>query len=171
MATLLVSTIAVLMIVAPIDAHGGGTLQLSDALAGPYRLAVWTSPEPVRAGELHVTVGVESGDGVPDGIVLDAVVEVLIAERSDGGERLSGFATTAQSSNKFMYEVDFELPESGSYLVVINVSGAEGQGSTTFDLDVLPVEPSDRLGVVLVVGCAAMLCAWLFLRRRANVLV
>ena len=152
-------------------AHGGGTSQLNGVTAGPFWLTVWTSPEPVRAGQLHVTVGVESGGGAPDGIVLDAVVEVLIAGRSEGGARLSGFATTEQSSNKFLYEVDFELPESGSYLVVINVSGAEGRGSTAFDLEVLPVEPSHSLGVVLVGGCVAMLGVWLVLWRRANVLV
>ena len=154
-----------LLIVHVAAAHGGGTLQLSSVPAGPFWLTVWTSPEPVRTGQLHVTVGVESGDGAPEGIVLDAVVEVLLTVRSDGGARLSGFATTAQSSNKFMYEVDFELPESGNYLVVINVSGAEGQGSSTFDLEVLPVEPSDWLGAVLVLGCVAMLGAWLVVRR------
>ena len=159
-----------LLIVGLAAAHGGGTPQLIGVAAGPFWLTVWTRPEPVRAGHLHVTVGVGGGGGSPDGLVLDAVVEVMIAAQRDGGVMLSGVATTDQSSNKFLYEVDFELPESGSYLVVIKVSGAEGHGSTAFDLEVLPVEPSDSLGVVLVGGCVAMVAAWLVLRRRANVL-
>ena len=29
-------------------AHGGGEPQLTNAVAGPYRVSVWTQPEPMR---------------------------------------------------------------------------------------------------------------------------
>ena len=50
-------------------AHGGGTSQLSNAEAGPYRVFAWTTPEPWRAGEVHVTVAVTLPP--PAGTVID----------------------------------------------------------------------------------------------------
>ncbi|MEZ4620844.1 MAG: hypothetical protein R2867_35780 [Caldilineaceae bacterium] len=38
-------------------AHGGGTPRLTDVAAGPYRVFTWTQPEPLRVGEVHLTIG------------------------------------------------------------------------------------------------------------------
>ncbi len=148
------------------SAHGGGTLQLSSAPSGPYWFTVWTSPEPVRVDELHVTIGVGSADGAP---VLDAYVEVEITGLSSDGMVLGGVATTEQSANKFLYEVDFQLPEPGLYMVTVNVSGADGYGSVHFELKVLSGESYDWVGVMLVSGSVAVLVAWLVLRRRVDI--
>ncbi len=167
----LISVLGGMLIVGLASAHGGGTTQLSGVAAGPFWLTVWTSPDTVRVGELHVTVGIGGVDGAPNVPVLDAVVEVEIAAQSEEGVSLSSVATTEQSSNKFLYEVDFVLPESGLYLVTVKVSGADGQGSGSFDLEVLPAETSDWLGLMVVGGSLAALAAWMVLRKRANVLV
>jgi|TARA_B100001971_G_scaffold62948_1_gene57983 hypothetical protein len=156
--------LSALLIAGVAAAHGGGTPQLSGVTAGPYWLTVWTNPEPVRAGELHVTVGVGGADGAP---VLDAEVQVEISALPNGGVSLSGAATSAQSTNKFLYEVDFELPESGLYLVSVKVSGAEGHGAASFELQALPAEASNWL--VLVSVGVAVLAVLLRLRSRANV--
>lgn len=149
-------------------AHGGGTLQLRGVAAGPYSLTIWTSPEPVRTGEIHVTVGVGGVEGTP---ILDADVEVEITALRDLGTSLSGAATREQSPNKFLYEADFELTETGLYLVIVTVNGVQGHGSAGFELKVQPIEAFDRLGLGLVAGCVAVLVAWVVFRRRANVSV
>ena len=158
--------LSALLIAGVAAAHGGGTPQLSGVTAGPYWLTVWTSPEPVRAGELHVTLGVGGADGAP---VLDAEVQVEISPLPNGGVSLTGAATSAQSSNKFLYEVDFELPESGLYLVTVKVSGPEGRGAASFELQALPAEASNWLGILLVGVGVAALAVWLRLRSHANV--
>ena len=145
------------------SAHGGGTLQLSSVPSGPYWFTVWTSPETIRVDELHVTIGVGSADGTP---VLDAYVEVEITGLGSNGTVLAGVATTERSANKFLYEIDFQLPEPGLYIVTLNVSGAEGHGSVDFELEVLSGESYDWVRVMLVSGSVAVLAAWLVLRRR-----
>jgi hypothetical protein len=165
-ATAFVGALSGLLIAGVAAAHGGGTPQLSGVTAGPYWLTVWTSPEPVRAGELHVTLGVGGADGAP---VLDAEVQVEISPLPNGGVSLTGAATSAQSSNKFLYEVDFSLPESGRYLVTVKVSGPEGSGAASFELQALPAEASNWLGILLVGVGVAALAVWLRLRSHANV--
>ena len=165
MATLLVTIIAVLMIVGPTVAHGGGTLQLSDTLAGPYRLTVWTSPEPVRMGELHVTVGVGDTNGLS---VLDASVLVIITPPNGSGKPFSDDATTSQSANKFNYEVDFELISPGIHEITVEVRGVEGEGFASFDIEVLPLKVHEWNRVVLIGGGVVAAVAWIVWRKRVN---
>ncbi len=41
-------------------AHGGGTPRLVNLVVEPYRLWLWTEPEPLRVGEAHFTIAVET---------------------------------------------------------------------------------------------------------------
>lgn len=34
--------------------HGSGTPRLVNIIAGPYRLWVWSLPDPIRVGETHI---------------------------------------------------------------------------------------------------------------------
>ena len=164
-ATLFVGAITVLMIVGPTVAHGGGTLQLSDALAGPYRLTVWSSPEPVRMGELHVTVGVGDTNGLS---VLDASVLVIITPPNGSGKPFSDDATTSQSANKFNYEVDFVLTSPGIHEITVEVRGVEGEGIGRFDIEVLPLKVHEWNRVILIGGGVVASLTWIFWKKRAN---
>ena len=148
------------------DAHGSGTLQLRSEPSGPYWVTVWTSPEPVRVGEMHVTIGVGDVDGAP---ILDAYVEVEIANLRDDGLLLSGLARTENSANKLLYEVDFELAVPGIYIVTVMVSGDEGYGSSSFDLEVLVGNSYDWVVVVCLVGCVVVFLSWWFFKRRFEI--
>ena len=37
-------------------AHGGGTPRLTNAEAGPYRVYAWSEPDPLLAGDVHLSV-------------------------------------------------------------------------------------------------------------------
>ena len=154
----------------PIQAHGGGVPQLTNAPAGPYRVSAWTQPDPPRAGTLHLSVAVsapqpgaaeaEAGD-----VVLDATVRVQ-AHRLDGaGETLTAQASRRDSANKLLYEADMELPDAGQWRVQVQVEGPAGAGVAGFDLQVLPApaNPLAALGWPLWagLGLAVALGVWL----------
>jgi hypothetical protein len=125
------------------QAHGGGTLQLANAAAGPYRVSAWTQPEPPRAGTLHLSVAVsaprpgaaeaEAGD-----VVLDAAVRIQLQRLDGAGETRTTQASRQDSANKFLYEADMELPAAGQWRVEVQVEGPAGAGGAGFDLQVLP---------------------------------
>jgi hypothetical protein len=128
----------------PAVAHGGGTPQLTNAEAGPYLVSVWTEPDPIRVGELHVTVAVlespePSSSGREGGdLVLDATVQVDVKPVSREGQTLVAYATRENAVNKLLYEADLDLPSEGQWRVGIQVEGPAGIGSAGFDIEAAP---------------------------------
>ncbi len=137
--------------VGPARAHGGGTLQLNNVDAGPYQVSVWTEPEPIRVGELHVTVAVveaiqaDAGARPAGDLMLDATIRVQVEHVGQTEETLVAFATRENAVNKLFYEADLHLPAEGQWQVVVAVEGPEGTGSVDFTIEVLPPSGLRRL--------------------------
>ncbi len=126
------------------QAHGGGTPQLVNATAGPYRVTVWTQPAPLTTGETHLTVAVTeppaagTGTGESGPPVLNASVTLTFSPLSGSAAPFTAQATHESAVNKLLYETDLHLPAAGRWQVDIEVTGAEGSGHTNFQLEVLP---------------------------------
>ena len=145
------------------NAHGGGELVLKSASAGPYLLSVWvTPPEPKADEPLHFTIGVASA--VDQSTVLD--VDVQIEMELAGETRITSTATTAQSTNKLLYETDLEIETPGIYTVHLSLAGDEGNGETTFQIEVHqpPTATNWLLYASLGFAAAILLGIW----RRAS---
>lgn len=138
-----------------IYAHGGGTPRLTNEPAGPYRLYVWSSPEPLRAGEVHMTFAVvlpPDGEQLVDEsslfndldkIVTGADVDVTFSSRAqpDSGKnpKANGLMTVKalpSSINPLYYEVDTEIPFSGKWEIAIDVKSDLGHGEAGFEVPV-----------------------------------
>lgn len=172
--------IALLLLVvsAPVIAHGGGTPRLTDAEAGPYRIFAWTEPEPWRAGEVHVSVmltlappaDAEADERTAanrlDEPVNDAEVAVSFVPMEAEGDPIT-LPTELQSlGGNISYEVDTTLPSDGIWRVEIVAHGDEGGGDASFEVD---VRPSRTLNMWLLAGGALLIVAFLgilVLRRR-----
>ena len=133
--------------------------QLANAVVGPYRVSVWTQPEPLRVGTMHISVAVseppEAGrEGEVGAPVLDATVRVRLEPLRGEGGAITVFATHEAAVNKILYETDLELPSEGQWRVEVFVDGPAGSGSGAFDVRVLP--PS-RLNWALVGGAGLLL--------------
>lgn len=125
-------------------AHGGGTPRLTDEVAGPYRIYAWTQPEPLRVGEIHVTVGVTpaesqagvttSGDLVQP--VTDATVTLHFLSVAD--ETSITKVATAGGVGAVYYEADASLQTAGTWRFIVEVEGDAGQGRAEFTEDLLP---------------------------------
>lgn len=165
-ATIFLTYVLILgVIVRPVSGHAAGKMQLASEPAGPYKLTVWTSPDPARVGELHVaTAVVMAEDASP---VLDAAVVIELIPDSGDGPVLSAPATTDDSDNKFLYEAIFEPVSSGLYLVKVSINGANGEaGDAAFDLELEPATSFDPLWLIpVLLGLGAIFLLW-FARRR-----
>jgi hypothetical protein len=156
--------ILLLALPAALLAHGGGTPQLVNEPAGPYWISVWTTPDPARVGEFHLTLGIsEPGEGREAGPpVLGADVQVSLEPGAGtAADVVTTTATNEQSTNKLFYEADVSIPVEGSWQVAIAVDSPAGQGSASFPLEVEPRQSTNWLllgggGVVLVVVLFAL---------------
>lgn len=130
--------------VCDVSAHAGGVPQLSNAEAGPYRVSVWTQPDPLRMGRIDIVVAVTeppASDATIEeagALVLDAIVKVGLKQMGQEVETLTAFATHEASTNKLYYEAILELPAEGRWQVNISVEGAAGSGNAGFEVQVLP---------------------------------
>ena len=138
--------LALILTISPtsVQAHGGGVPKLTNAEAGPYQVSAWTQPDPIRVGELHITVAVseppepDAADRETGDLVLDATVRVGVDPVDQAGETLVVSATRDNAVNKLFYEADVELPAEGQWQVDIWVEGPAGAGNTGFAVEALP---------------------------------
>lgn len=169
----LIVTFAGVGVARPAWAHGGGVPQLTNAEAGPYRVSAWTLPDPIRVGEMHVSVAISEPpapgtveEGMGD-LVLDAQVRVQLEPVAQPGEGLVTFATREEAVNKLFYETDVDLPSEGQWQVNILVEGPAGSGKASFELRVLPASTFNTLRalpplwVAGGVGLALLTAGWL----------
>jgi len=151
-------------------AHGGGTPRLTNADAGPYWVSVWTQPDPLRVGTVHLTVAVSEPNtaggahreaGPP---VLDATVQVRFKPLDHTGETLIAEATHADAANKIFYETDLELPQTGRWQAEITVTGPDGTGSALFEAQVSP-PAAFSWSWVGGLGVVALVAVWTIQKR------
>ncbi len=101
----------------------GGAVRLSEQKGG-YRITVFTSPTPLRAGPVDISVLIQEADsGEPA-----SGVEVTIDVEHSGfpGETLHGRATTEAATNKLYHAATFDLPEPGWYSLDVSIEGPSG---------------------------------------------
>lgn len=148
-----------------LEAHGGGTARVVDEPVGPYRLYVWTKPDPIRVGRAHFTIGVFSrpAGSAQDEPVLDANVELALVPKA-GGNRWQGWASREASANKLYYEADVTIPAEGEWQVTVRISGPSGGGSAEFDL--IAVEAGINWMVVGGAAIAVVAIGWWFFGSR-----
>lgn len=133
----IITAVLVLLLIHSVRAaaHGGGQLIAGPTQAGPYLLSVWVNPPQPRIGEpLHFTVGVaDPHDRAP---VLDAQILIIMQGKGLALPPVSAEATTEQSINRLFYETDLNLEQSGPYQATVAVTGPEGEGEISFELEV-----------------------------------
>jgi hypothetical protein len=144
-------------------------MQLASAPAGPYKLTVWTSPEPANVGELHVAMAVVLAEDASP--VFDADVFVELEALEGAAQKISAQATAEDVANKFLREAIFDLTTAGPYLATITVNGVDGAtGSASFEIEIVEDNglnwPLILLGLVLAVGVALLI--WRVQRARST---
>ena len=131
LALLLGSSLWLLTPMGPVQADGG-TLRISNAPMGAYRVNVFTDPTPVPPDTIDVSVLVtfERGRGVAVGL------EILVTgRRVDGqGSVVSKAATRDQAEDPRYYAAKFALGTVGEWEIQVSVRGPEGEGTVSFQI-------------------------------------
>lgn len=119
-----------------VQAHSSGPPKLANAAAGPYRIFVWTQPEPLRVGDAHISILVTLAATAQPMDNVQVKVH-FVAQNEPGEDFVVQTAPQAFLSNRY-YEADVQLPSTGVWRAIISISGPEGEGSVSFDSEVLP---------------------------------
>lgn len=139
-------------------AHGGGEPRLTNVAVGPYRIYLWSLPEPPRVGDFHLSViltepdssaPVSDEDKSLEAAILDANVEIMLEPVDRKGDSMVLSATHDEAVFKVFYEADAQLLTAGKWQATVSVAGPKGEGNASFELDVLPAR---TVNWTLIVG-------------------
>lgn len=153
-----------------LSAHTGGAPVLTDQPAGPYRLFAWMQPEPLQAGDVHLSVVVmlapedAAQSSALDTPITDAQVIARFEPVSQPGQVITTPLPSQTGLGGFYYEADVVLPQADLWRMTVEVSGAAGVGSATFERQVVPRRSVDwrvvsSAGLVLIV-LIGLMGAW-----------
>jgi hypothetical protein len=109
----------------------GGMLRLRTR-AGAYEVTIFTSPTPLIAGPVDVSVLVL--DGATGEYMPEARVTVRLTARGTG-DVLEYPATVAAATNKLFHAAVFQLPEPGWWDVEVAVEGRHGPALLRFGVE------------------------------------
>lgn len=118
----------------------GGQVRVMEGRGG-YRLTVFTSPNPLRAGPTDVSVLLQDAD--TGEAVSDATVTVELTPADGQPAPLRALATTDAATNKLLRAALVELPSPGRWDVCVECTTAPGRPpiAATFSMDVAPPLP------------------------------
>jgi hypothetical protein len=117
----------------------GGTVRLSEQ-QGEYRITIFTSRTPLRAGPVDVSVLVQ--DAATGELAAGVQVTLNVVQRGSACVVFRGPATTETATNKLYREATFDLPEPGWYSVEVSVAGIAGKAQVRFELEAAEALPS-----------------------------
>ncbi len=136
----------------------GGTVRLVEEV-GDYRISVFTSPNPLRAGPVDVSVLVQDAETAEP--IAGAHVFVRLASRDQREVVLHAVATSAAATNKLLQAALVKLPTPGSWDVEVDCTCNASSHVVRFTMKVGPPVPrwfavwpwfTWPLGAVLVFG-------------------
>lgn len=167
--TVLFSLLLMLFVTAaPLYAHGGGTPRIVNAELGSLIVSVWTQPDPLETGTVHITVALSeavrnaNGRVEPGEPLLNREIALLMRapEATTFSEIIP--VTHENAANKLLYEADFDVATPGVWQMTLQVEGA---GELPFELEIqdgLSLDWTLIGGVALVV----VVLGWLLSQRR-----
>jgi hypothetical protein len=158
--TLLLAAVT-LAVAGPLLANGG-SVRISRAVVGPYLVSVFSSPTPLRTGEVDVSVLVQ--DAVREA-VLDVPVAVEAVPVGFEAAPVRQEATREQATNKLFKAAKFDVATAGEWKIEVRVGGEEG-GTVWFQAELTDPTLLDRpylLAALIVLPL--LLLGWLLLGR------
>lgn len=149
----------------PVEAHTEGKMQLSAESAGPFKMTVFTSPDPAEVGEIHVSALIFTAEDASP--VLNADVTVAFAPLGGNGPTLTEQALQGDAENNLLFEAILDVAELGNYLATVTIEDPAGQqGAASFELDVTSSGGFNWLILILALFLGSAVLLWFVFRRK-----
>jgi hypothetical protein len=103
---------------------------------GGYRISVFVSPDPLRAGPIDISVLLQ--DAETGSAITNAQTMVSLKPSSRRGRTIRTVATNEAATNKLLSAAVVELPETGSWDVEIACLAEHGPARVEFRADAGP---------------------------------
>lgn len=119
----------------------GGLVQISQVI-GDERVTIFTSPNPLRAGPIDVSIWVQ--DAVSGTTLPDARVELELSSPAAGSRTLRAWATHAAATNKLFLAAMLDVPQPGLWHLSAKVAGQSSGGKhfeSQFNCNLSVAEP------------------------------
>lgn len=143
----------------PAQAHTEGKMQLSAEPAGPFKMTVFTSPDPAVTGEIHVAALIYLAEDASP--LLDANVTVEMKPLEDNGPVQSSPAVLGEAENKLLFEAVLDITAPGPYLVTVTVEEGNGQsGEASFEMDVSSGDGFNWLVLIPIILIGLVVAVW-----------
>src|SRR5262249_55803008 len=110
----------------------GGALRLSEE-SGNYQIAIFTSPTPLRAGPVDISVLVQNA--ATHEPVSDVQIVVNAVLRDGRGAAIHRLATFEAATNKLFQAAAFNLNEPGWWQVEVDLNGPLGEARVSLDIE------------------------------------
>jgi hypothetical protein len=157
----------ILSSVQPASAHTEGKMQLSAHPAGPFKMTVFSSPDPAVIGDIHIAALIFMADDASP--VLDADVTIKMESIDGGGTPQIAPATLGDAENKLLFEAIINVEEPGAYIVTIAAADSEGGiGEASFEMEVVSEGGFNWLYLIPVLVVVLIAAIWLFNRSRRS---
>ena len=147
----------------------GGTVRISRARVGPWLVSVFSSPTPLRTGEVDISVLVQD---TADAVVSDVpvTVEAHPIGVTTHAQPIAETATREEATNKLFQAAKFRVAATGEWEFRIRVGGdAKGDagGEVSFRAELTDPTLLDRPYLLAaLILTPLLLVGWLLSRRR-----
>jgi hypothetical protein len=135
--------LALAIVAGPCCAHAvadGGQVRVSER-HGDYQLTVFTSPNPLRAGPVDISVLVQHAD--TEAAITDASVTVELTAADRASPPIRAAATTAAATNKLLTAALVDLPAAGRWDVRLTITPPRASTfATAFTMNAAPPLPA-----------------------------
>src|SRR5215467_6552917 len=120
----------------PVASSDGGVLQFTRS-AGSFIITVFTTPSPLRAGPVDISLMIQSSENQEP--VLDCVASVQL--RKEGSSSIGSEATHQVSQNKLFYGAPLNITESGVWELEVTIWHGDASVRVTAPITVAPSNP------------------------------
>lgn len=164
---LLTLVAAAALAVPPAVLANGGIARLVRAPVGPYLVTVYSSPTPLRTGEVDVSVMVQdSTNELVDVAIEVEAVPLRVEEGGPSPETVRREATRQQATNKLFKAAKFDIEAPGDWRFRVRVESA---GEVEFEAPVVRSTILDRPYLLAVLILApVLLIGWLLAGREED---